>query len=79
LYCIHYKWTAEGEKQDKERHDQCEELSGQSEQYCFELFVVCLRDILKARILSLERRELQQSRHERRKAEARVFVAFVDR
>ena len=56
-----------------------EELSGQSEQYCFELFVVCLRDILKARILSLERRELQQSRHERRKAEARVFVAFVDR
>ena len=50
MYCILYNWTAEGEKQDEERHDQCEELSGQSKQHCFELFVVCLclRDILKA-------------------------------
>ena len=38
------QWAASGEKQFEERYGQFWELSGQGEQHCFELFVVCLKD-----------------------------------
>ena len=38
------QWAANGKRQDENRHGQLWELSGQGEQHCFELFVICLRD-----------------------------------
>ena len=46
MYCIRDQWAAKGEKRDEERYGQFSDLSGQGELccFCFELFVVCLRD-----------------------------------
>ena len=38
------QWGANGEKQDEERCGHFWELSGQGEQRCFELSIVCLKD-----------------------------------